>query len=324
MANMKILIIENEAVEAQDIAERLARLGHEVIAIVSTVEEASRQMALMPSRQLDELLRDAIESLPLPFSIINADDYTIELANKIAREDQSGSATTCFALTHQRNEPCSGKEYPCPMVLVKETKEPVRMEHTHNDPGGQPRTYEIHGYPGFDQDGNVVHMFEYTIDITERRKAEQELDFARERLRTEHEALRQKDLALKAVLEQVEDQKKQVARQIGTTVERILIPLIARLEEKVGSGDRAFVAMLRDNLREIASPFVNTLEMQFGNLTPREIEICQMIKNDLTTREIAASLSTSVETVRNQRKSIRKKLSIANKSVNLGTFLKTM
>jgi DNA-binding CsgD family transcriptional regulator len=161
-------------------------------------------------------------------------------------------------------------------------------------------------------------------NTTEQKDAEQELEFLREKLRASQEALRQKDLALKVVLEQVDGQRQQVGRQIGINVDRVLMPLIARLEDGIGPEAKTHVAMLRDNLRKIASPFVSVLEMKFDSLTHREIEVCQMVKNGMTTAEVAGSLKTSIETVRNQRKSIRKKLGIANKNVNLGTFLQAM
>jgi len=89
--------------------------------------------------------------------------------------------TTCYSLTHGSSEPCRGDEHICPLRVVKETKAPVTVEHTHHDADGYARAVEVHCHPVFDDDGNVHQVIEYTLDITERRRAEEEL----ERLRSE-------------------------------------------------------------------------------------------------------------------------------------------
>ena len=48
------------------------------------------------------------------------------------------------------------------------------VEHLHYDNGGNPRNVEIHAYPIFDSEGNVSQMIESSLDITERKRAEEE------------------------------------------------------------------------------------------------------------------------------------------------------
>ena len=49
------------------------------------------------------------------------------------------------------------------------------MEYTSYDPAGKPRYSEIHGYPILDEEGEVVQVIEYSLDITARKKAEEQL-----------------------------------------------------------------------------------------------------------------------------------------------------
>jgi DNA-binding CsgD family transcriptional regulator len=56
-------------------------------------------------------------------------------------------------------------------------------------------------------------------------------------------------------------------------------------------------------------------------LTPREIEICNMVKSDITSKEISKLLNISPQTIVKHRKNIRKKLGISNKNINLTSFL---
>jgi PAS domain S-box-containing protein len=122
-----------------------------------------------------QLMENTLESLTHPFYVVDAEDYSIRIANSAARALGESGLSTCHALTHKRPTPCDSTEHACPMVEVKKTKKPVVLEHIHEDADGNPRIMEVNGYPIFDDDGNVIQMIEYSIDITERKAAEAEL-----------------------------------------------------------------------------------------------------------------------------------------------------
>jgi len=134
-----------------------------------------RKQAEEKTQQQNEFLNHVIESLVNPFCVINADDYSVELANSIARNSDKSEQITCYTLNHQQDKPCGTKDYPCPLEIVKKAKKATVVEHVHFDKNGDPRIYEIHGSPIFDRDGNVVQMIEYSLDITKRKRIEDEL-----------------------------------------------------------------------------------------------------------------------------------------------------
>jgi hypothetical protein len=125
-------------------------------------------------------LQTIIESLPHPFYVVDTTDYSLKIANSLVAPDNKWQGGTCYALTHQSATPCAGS-HTCPLNLVMETKKAVTLEHTHLNLAGEARLVEVHGCPIFDDKGNVVQMIEYSIDITDRKLAEQE----RERLITD-------------------------------------------------------------------------------------------------------------------------------------------
>lgn len=120
-------------------------------------------------------LQDVIESIPNPFYVINARDYTIQLANYASSKFGDPSKTTCHALTHNFNKPCSEKRHTCPLEDVKISKKPVVMEHVHTDNEGNKSQHEVHGYPILDERGNVIKMIEFSLDITRRKEDEKKL-----------------------------------------------------------------------------------------------------------------------------------------------------
>ncbi|MCW4030936.1 MAG: PAS domain S-box protein [Candidatus Bathyarchaeota archaeon] len=123
--------------------------------------------------QKNVFLNHIIESLSYPFLVIDAEDYTIKMANSASGIDLT-KKQSCYETAHKQKEPCRNK-HPCPLEKVKKTKKPVIEEHLHYDEDGSLRNVEVHGYPVFDDNGKVIQMIEYSLDITERKKAEDSL-----------------------------------------------------------------------------------------------------------------------------------------------------
>ncbi len=129
-----------------------------------------------------QFLETVIESIPYPFYVINANDYTIKMANSAARISASNKKSTCYALAHKRSKPCDTKGHPCPLEIIKKTKEPVTVEHIHYDKDGSVRNVEVRGFPIFDSKGNVIWVIEYCLDITDRKRGEEALKWAKKEL----------------------------------------------------------------------------------------------------------------------------------------------
>lgn len=117
-------------------------------------------------------LERVLDSLTHPFYVIDPNDYTVEMANAAAELGRRAGTVTCYALTHQSNKPCSSVECPCPLEIIEKTKKPATVEHVHFDKDGNTRDVEVHAFPIFDAEGNIVRVIEYCLDITGRRQAE--------------------------------------------------------------------------------------------------------------------------------------------------------
>ena len=135
-------------------------------------EVADRKAAEIKIKDQTDFLRKVIESLSYPFSVIDAQDYSIVLANSAALAQGDGTQMTCYALIHQRGIPCDNVEIPCPLQIMKKTRRAVVLERVHRHKHGENTYSEVHGYPIFDEKDNLVQMIEYSLDITEKRSAE--------------------------------------------------------------------------------------------------------------------------------------------------------
>jgi|GEM_PF-601660 len=125
-------------------------------------------------KRQNAFLHTVLDALPFPFYVIDANDYRVKIINRAAGTNEAGDLT-CHALSHKSATPCAGDEHPCPMLEVKKTGKPVVLEHIHYNRQGAQRVVEVHGYPIFDEAGNIVQMIESSMDITSRKLAEDAL-----------------------------------------------------------------------------------------------------------------------------------------------------
>ncbi|MDH4321657.1 MAG: ATP-binding protein, partial [Desulfobulbaceae bacterium] len=156
------------------VAERTAELAAANTVLQQEITERSR--AEERNHEQREFLQSIIESLTNPFYVIDVRTHKIVLANQAAYglTKRPREGLTCHAMTHNRDTPCTGDEHVCALAEVKLTKRPVRVEHIHCDSKGDGLYFEVYAYPIFDRDGNVKQVIEYNVDISERKKNEEE------------------------------------------------------------------------------------------------------------------------------------------------------
>ncbi len=159
--------------------------------------------------------------------------------------------------------------------------------------------------------------------IAARISAELELQETNKQLTLERKALQESNSAIRTVLARIEEEKQEIYRNINMNVEKILMPLLHALALELPHGQMNYVEMLKTNLEEITSPFINHLSNSYHSLTPTEVNICNMIRIGLRTKEIAQMRGVSVATVNRHRENIRRKLRITNNDVNLVTYLQS-
>jgi len=165
--------IEEETVYLEEYNKRLIKkLEKKMLDLEKEVDE--RKKVEEKIYQQNEFLKNVLEALTYPFYVIDANDYTIKMANSAAGIGDLSQNPTCYASTHGGDKPCVG-EHICPLTEVKKIKKPVVTEHIHYDKDGNLINVEVHGYPIFDNEGKAVQMIEYSLDITERKKTEEKI-----------------------------------------------------------------------------------------------------------------------------------------------------
>lgn len=154
-------------------------------------------------------------------------------------------------------------------------------------------------------------------------KADADLQEAHRLLHSQHQVLQETNIALRTVLSRLEEEKRDIRNAMVANIQKIIMPLVYELELAVTGRQRAYVTLLRRSLQEIASPFLSELSTHHLQLTPVEIALCAMIRNGLSTKEIAQIRCIAMGTVRRHRENIRRKLGLRNRAANLVTYLQS-
>ncbi len=155
--------------------------------------------------------------------------------------------------------------------------------------------------------------------IIERKSIDNTLKKSRQELWKQKLSLERKNIALREVIEQIGIEKNGIKHEITSNVYEILLPLMEKI--KIKKGRSKYMDLLEYHLKEMTSPFGDKISSRNTGLTPREIEICGMIKAKLTSKEIAGLLNLSSQTIEKHRKNVRKKLRIPDKKTELTAFL---
>jgi len=164
----------------QRVKERTAELSSANVKLKQKIAEHIQTEEKLGSNRMElykrtKFLSRVLESLTHPFYVVDANDYTIQMANSAAYPWTLPEKITCYMLSCGRDKPCEGKDHPCPLEEIKKTGEALTVEHVHYDMDGNPRNVEVHAYPLHDAAGDISQIIEYCINITERKEAEEKV-----------------------------------------------------------------------------------------------------------------------------------------------------
>jgi len=151
--------------------------------------------------------------------------------------------------------------------------------------------------------------------------AEDQIRALANRLRGEQQALYEKHAALKQVLEHMEKEKMGFRQEISSNMAQALYPFLKKLRGR-GTLSKRDMVLFENIVKSITGKEIDIFKANYAKLTSRELDICELIKAGKTSQEIADSLFLSLQTIQKHRSSIRQKLQIKNREINLSAYLR--
>ncbi|HET6489133.1 MAG TPA: PAS domain S-box protein [Syntrophales bacterium] len=188
--------------------------------------------------------------------------------------------------------------------------------------------------PLYDIDGRLIGFIGSQRDVTDRRKAQDELATHRERLedlvkeRTKEleektQILEELNAATRALLRQREEDRRELEERFVANMKNLILPYAEKMKRtRLDERQTSYLGIMETHFNEIMSPLMRT--MQQSNLTPTESQVASLIKDGKTTKDIADVMGIATSSIDTHRKSIRKKLGLSNAKVNLQSHLRSL
>ncbi len=260
-----------------------------------------------------ELLVFILESIQDGVSILDI-DMRVRYVNSSIRRWYSNKeqivGRKCFEIYHNRSSPCEK----CPVLRTMESKKSeveIVPYQTHSVTDGWQELFSI---PIFNKSDELISLLEYVRDISLQRFVEHKLISVLDRL----DSIETRNDLLTSLLRRTEEEKDELEKTITGNMERYVKPSLEYLKRHTDEKDVEFVEGL---IKEIMNPVTKKHSSVLDDLTSREIQIAEFIREGKTSKEIAEILSVSKKTVDFHRANIRKKLSIKDNSMNLRSYL---
>ena len=161
------------------------------------------------------------------------------------------------------------------------------------------------------------------IKITEELEQKQkELLRHKSELEKVNKELGQTNTALSVLAKKIAKNRQGTKNAIGQTINSKIMPIVENLREaKTLDNLNSDLDILATHLREITTDLTSDMSI-LASLTPAEMRIAAMIKNGLTSQNIARHFNISLNTAKTHRRNIRKKLRVQNLNINLATYLR--
>jgi tetratricopeptide (TPR) repeat protein len=162
---------------------------------------------------------------------------------------------------------------------------------------------------------HLQSRFQVEQAIRENERLEKEIQLKRRSLQASALAITNKNETLKSIRKDL----VQIRFETGQKARALLISnLISRLDSNIDS-ERAW-SLLEKELSVLNHDVMQRLANRFPELSPQELKICSMLREDIKTKQIALLLNLSPRTIEKHRENIRRTFQLA-KQQSLSAFL---
>jgi len=173
--------------------------------------------------------------------------------------------------------------------------------------------------------GYITGVLGIFWDITKRRQTENALREREAVLQAQADELGELNSALRVLLKRREADKIEFEKRMFSSLRQMVIPHLKKLKSSgLDAKQRALVDVLESSLQNIIAPLSPKLLSKFLNLTSREIQVADLVREGKTTKTIAELLNVSQNAVVFHRYRIREKLGLKKRKINLGAYLSSL
>lgn len=322
--------LETDLLGWVDFEARLAKCGPDECVLVArdVTQRKIFERALRTSEEEHRFLVDQLQAGVVVHApdgrVLRVNEAAARLLGRTVEQMLHQSSLTDWQFLNEDGGPAVPEQYIVNRVIATgKARENVVMGA--KIPGSNEiRWALVNGTPDFDESGNLRSVIVCFLDITDRRQFEHDLAQATELLKAQQRDLEASNITLKRLIHSAEEEVDGIRLEINRTVETSIVPTLNRLRERVTPKDLIYIEILESMIRDLGMPVKKKLSEIMISLTPREREICAMIRVGNQSKEIADTLKVSRRTVEKFRQKIRDKLGVKGGKINLVSYLNSL
>ena len=153
------------------------------------------------------------------------------------------------------------------------------------------------------------------FDVTEREQAMHKLS-------EKSEALRHANMSLRILIKQLSDAQSEDRVNNMPNLKELVMPSSEQLEAILDSpSERGYLENIMLNLNRVTSNFSKKLAQMNLGLSPKEIQVADLIRIGLSNKESAIQMNVTKSTIEFHRDNLRKKLGLKHEKKNLRAYI---
>jgi DNA-binding NarL/FixJ family response regulator len=130
---------------------------------------------------------------------------------------------------------------------------------------------------------------------------------------------------LTILLHKIEQEKEAIETSVIENINKCVLPYLVRLRNSRLDNSQALdLDIVEQNVRDVVSSFGRTISSAHLKLTQTEIQVATLIRQGMSTKEIASFMKLSINTIMSHRAHIRGKLDLKSKKGTLFAHLNAM
>ena len=166
-----------------------------------------------------------------------------------------------------------------------------------------------------DAEKNTTGIVGTIFDITE-------LEAAMTKIADKSKALNHANMSLRIMIKQLSDAQSEERVNNMPNLKELVLPGKEQLEAILDSPtERAYIENIMLNLNRVTSTFAKKLSQMKLGLSPKEIQVADLIRIGLSNKESAIQMNVTKSTVEFHRDNLRKKLGLKHQKKNLRAYL---
>lgn len=213
----------------------------------------------------------------------------------------------CYEVYHDRKSPCHN----CPTLKTLGTKTSTTLDVPYETQYAQNGNQKLTTFPVFNEDNEVIAIIEHIRDLSTDEKEKSALTKLNSMLDEQSRKLMEQNIALRVLGTQLSNDSDTIIDEVSMKIDTLITPLIGKLKDEITEADLlSRLERLEKHISELTSPFLSRLPLHRLQLSKRELQLAEYIREGYTSKEISSILCISKKTVDFHRANLRKKLKL--------------